>query len=100
MNDTAGRAVSIAELEAAFARELAIDHWAAAETAYVLAVRYRQAWEPSKAGEWARKAIDLLDEFPSNSLDQVATRRISVGGVTLPSYLHADVVRERHADVM
>jgi hypothetical protein len=100
MSDPAGRAASLAELEAAFAHELATDRWTAAETAYALVVRYRQAWEPGKAGEWARKAIDLLSEFPSDSLEQVATRRMSVGGVTLPDYLHADVVRARHADVM
>ncbi len=100
MSDMTGHAVSLAELEAAFAHELATDRWAAAETAYALAVRYRQAWEPDKAGKWARQAIGLLDEFPADSLEQIATRRLSVSGVTLPDYLHADLVRARHADVM
>lgn len=100
MSDPDRSAVSIGELEAAFARELATDRWAAAETAYTLAVRYRKIWEPKRAGEWARRAIDLLDELPSDSLDQVASRRITVGGVTLPSYLTADLVRIRHEDVM
>jgi hypothetical protein len=100
MSDMTVQVASLGELEAAFAHELATDRWAASETAYALAVRYRQAWEPGKAGEWAQKAIDLLDELPSDTLEQVATTRVSVGGVTLPSFLHADLVRARHADVM
>lgn len=95
-----GHETSVGELEAAYEHELKTDRWAAAETAYALAVRYRRAWEPDKAGEWARKAIDLLNEMPSDSPDQVATRRVSVGGVVLPDFLHADLVRSRHADVM
>jgi hypothetical protein len=95
-----GHETSLAELEAAYDHELKTDRWAAAETAYALAVRYRRAWEPDKAGEWARKAIDLLNELPSESPDQVATTRVSVGGVVLPDFLHADLVRSRHADVM
>jgi hypothetical protein len=95
-----GHEISTTELEAAYDHELKTDRWAAAETAYALAVRYRRAWEPDKAGEWARKAIDLLNELPSDSPDQVATTRASVGGVVLPDFLHADLVRSRHADVM
>ena len=91
---------SVQELEAAFEHELRTDRWAAAETAYALAVRYRREWEPGKAGDWARKAIDLLSEFPADRLEQVVTKRSSVGGVPLPDFLHADLVRARHADVM
>lgn len=76
-----GHETSLAELEAAYERS-------------------RRAWEPDKAGEWARKSIDLLNELPSNSPDQVATTRVSVGGVVLPDLLHADLVRSRHANVM
>jgi hypothetical protein len=87
-------------LEAAFAQEVAVDRWAAAETAYALTVRYRQADEPAKAGAWARRAVELLEELPADRLDQVATRRVRVGGVTLPELLHAELVRQRHADIM
>ncbi|KWX02565.1 hypothetical protein LI90_3608 [Carbonactinospora thermoautotrophica] len=90
---------SVAELETAYNYELTTDKWAAAETAYALAARTKGK-DPATGAEWARKAIELLEQFPSDTLEQVATQRVSVGGVTLPDYLHADVVRERFSDVL
>jgi hypothetical protein len=52
------------------------------------------------AGVWATHAIHLLEELPSETLEQVASTRMSVGGVPLPELLHAGVVRERLADVL
>jgi hypothetical protein len=89
------RAVSVAELETSFQRELATDRWAATETAYALAVSNRDAgdWQQSRA--WVAQCLRLLAGFPTETEDQVATTRVSVGGVPLPTYLHEGVVRER-----
>ncbi|WP_216213789.1 hypothetical protein [Amycolatopsis aidingensis] len=97
--------VPLDELHAAFDREVTTDKRAAAETAYALAFRYRNedvggARHFDLAKVWANRAIELLDELPSARLDQVASTRMSVGGVPLPEFLHADVVRERLADVL
>ncbi|HEY8982378.1 MAG TPA: hypothetical protein VIU15_22675 [Streptomyces sp.] len=93
------RAASVEELETCFQRELDTDRWTAAETAYALAVRYRDAAEWNASREWVRECLRLLEGFPSDTLEQVATRRVSVGGVPLPTYLHNGVVRDRFGDI-
>jgi hypothetical protein len=89
------RAASVDELEACFQRELAADRWAAAETAYALAVRHLDAGEWTRSREWVAQCLRLLAGFPDGSEEQAATRRVSVGGVLLPDYLHEGVVRMR-----
>ena len=96
---------SFQQLEAAFDHELTTDPRAAAETAYALAFRYRNQDIAGQrrfdlAKEWATRALDLLDALPSDTLDQVATARRTVGGVPIPDLLHAGVIRERLADVL
>jgi hypothetical protein len=96
---------SIAELEAAFEREVTSDKRAAAEIAYALAWRHRSEYVGKghpfdNARAWAERAIDLLDALPSETIEQVASNRTSVGGVPLPDLLHSGVVRERLADVL
>jgi hypothetical protein len=96
---------SVAELEAAFEHEVRIDKRVAAETAYALAFRYRDEDIGGRrrfdvAGEWARRAIELLDQLPADRVDQVASTRQTVGGVDLPDLLHSGVVRARLADVL
>lgn len=72
---------------------------AAAETAYALAVRHRDNADWDQSREWVRQCLRLLEGFPSDSEDQVATKRLSVGGVQLPTYLHDGVVRDRFGDI-
>lgn len=93
------RPFSSEELESAFRRELTEDRWAAVETAYALAVRFRDADDEPKAREWAVQCTQLLESFPSDTEQQVATARVLVGGVTLPSYLHAGVVKARFGEL-
>lgn len=93
------RLASHEELESAFRRELSEDRWAAAETAYALAVRYRESGDQPKSHEWARQCIEVLKSFPSDTEQQTATIRVTVGGVTLPNYLHADVVKSRFGEL-
>ncbi|MFG2694920.1 hypothetical protein [Kitasatospora sp. NPDC048407] len=93
------RLASGEELESIFQRELATDRWAATETAYALAVRQRDAGDWPKSREWVQQCLQLLEGFQSETEDQVATTRVAVGGVPLPNYLHAGVIRERFGDL-
>ncbi len=71
--------------ESVFQRELTTDLWAAAETAYTLAVRHRDLGDWPASRDWAQQCLRLLEGFPSETEDQVATSRTSVGGVQLHS---------------
>jgi hypothetical protein len=102
----AEQSASVAELEAAFGREVSTNKRAAAETAYALACRYRTEYVSTSrpqvevAKEWAQRSIELLDSLPSETVEQVVSTRQSVGGVPLPDLLHSDVVRDRLADLL
>jgi hypothetical protein len=92
-------------LAAQYDQELPRDPRAAAETAYALAFRYRDHDIDGErrfdlAGEWALRAIALLDSLPSDSIDDLVSTRPTVGGVPIPELLHAQVVRERLGDVL
>ncbi|MET8544070.1 hypothetical protein ABZW03_25980 [Kitasatospora sp. NPDC004799] len=93
------RLASVQELESIFQRELATDRWAATETAYALAVHLRDAGDWPKSREWVQQCLQLLEGFPDETEDQVATTRVAVGGVPLPTYLHTGVIRERFGDL-
>ena len=102
--DGADNRASLEELQAQFNREAATNKRAAAETAYALAVRYRSEDVNGTrrfdiAGIWARRAIELLDTLPSDTVDQVVSTRQAVCGVPIPDLLHSGVVRERLADI-
>jgi hypothetical protein len=97
---------SVADLESRFHQEILTDKRTAAETAYALAWRYRTehvdcVQSPFEvARKWALRSIELFDALPSDTVEQVCSTRMSVGGVELPGLLHADVVRERLADLL
>ncbi|MFJ5550510.1 hypothetical protein [Streptomyces sp. NPDC093225] len=93
------RVASVAELENVFQQELATDLWAAAETAFALATRSRDLGEWDKSREWAKQCLTLLAGFPDETEGDVATKRVSVGGVPLPNYLHEGVLRDRFGDI-
>jgi hypothetical protein len=93
------RLASADELESIYQRELASDRWAATEAAYALAVRHRDLGDWPKSREWVLQCLTLLEGFPSETEEQVATSRTSVGGVQLPTYLHAGVVQDRFGDL-
>lgn len=104
-NDAANPA-AMPTLETAFSDAMiAGDKRVAAEVAYALANRYRVEDRNGRrrfdlAKTWAIRSIELLSELPSETLDQVVSTRPSVGGVPMPDLLHAEVVRERLADVL
>ncbi|MCE7080114.1 hypothetical protein [Streptomyces sp. ST2-7A] len=92
------RTASAEELEAGFQRELATDRWAAAESAYALAVVHRDSGDWPASREWVRQCLRLLEGFPGETMEDVATRRTNVGGIPLPAYLHDGVIRERFGE--
>lgn len=92
------RVASAEELESVFQQELSTNRWAATESAYALAVRHRDAGDWDKSREWVHQCLRLLEGFPSETEEQVATTRVSVGGVALPNYLHEGVVRARFGE--
>jgi hypothetical protein len=94
------RAASVAELETSFQQELATDRWAAAETAYALAVRTREAGSWGQSRDWVAQCLRLLEGFPGETEEQTATSRVTVGGVMLPGYLHEGVVRDRFGQLV
>lgn len=82
----------VADFDAGLARG---DKHYAAETAYAIALRAEGEWNVALAAEYARKALRLLESLPSETIEQVTSTRISVGGVPIPELLHDDVVRAR-----
>ena len=76
------------------------DDRAAAEYAFALAVRLREAGQLEEARRYAAECVQLAASLPSNSLDDVVSTRQSVGGVPLPDHFHDGVVRARLADLL
>lgn len=106
MSSDAEEYLSVADLEVAFHQQMFTDKRSAAETAFALACRFRTEFvacdQPpfETARKWALRSIELLDGLPSDRIAQVASTRLSVGGVDLPDLLHADVVRDRLIDLL
>lgn len=105
MPDDAASDVSLEELQTQYNREVDTNKRAAAETAYALAFRFRnedvggtRRFDIAKI--WATRAVNLLDALPSDTVDQIASSRQSVGGIPIPELLHSGVVRERLNDVL
>lgn len=82
----------VADFDAGLAKG---DKHYAAETAYAIALRAEGEWNVSLASDYARKALRLLESLPSETIEQVTSNRLSVGGVPIPELLHDDVVRAR-----
>jgi hypothetical protein len=76
------------------------DDRAAAQYAYALALRLRDAGQVGEARRYARECLQLAETLPANSLDDVVSDRQSVGGVPLPDHFHDGVVRTRLADLL
>jgi len=95
----------IDELVILFNYEIQTNRRAAAETAYALAVIYRNndvggCRKFDVAGAWALRSMEILDDLAADTIEQVASTRLSVGGVPLPDLLHSGVVRQRLVDVL
>ena len=91
----------IAELRRQFEEERFYqDDRAAAEYAYALAVRLREVGEIEEARGYAKECLRLAQSLPASTLDDVASARLSIGGVPLPEQFHDGVVRARLADLL
>lgn len=76
------------------------DDRAAAEYAYVLAVRLREAGQAEEARRYARECLQLAESLPTRTLDDVVSARQAIGGVPLPDHFHDGVIRSRLADLL
>lgn len=76
------------------------DDRAAAEYAYVLAVRLRDAGQTIEARKYARDCLRLTESLPARTLEDVASTRATLGGVPIPERFHDDVVRARLGDLL
>lgn len=74
---------------------LAADHRRATEYAYALTMFYRWTGEIPRAEEYARKCLDHAEELPAETLDDVTSDRLTIGGIDIPERLHDGVVRSR-----
>lgn len=91
----------ISELRKKFDDEVYFgDDRAAAEYAYVLAVRLRSEGERSEAQKYARESLRLAERLPDSTLDDVSSPRLSLGGVPMPERFHDGVVRNRLRDLL
>jgi hypothetical protein len=76
------------------------DERAAAEYAYALAIRLRDAARTDEAREYARRSLHYAERLPSKSLDDVSSERMSIGGVPMPEKFHDGVVRSRLSELL
>jgi hypothetical protein len=76
------------------------DERAAAEYAFALAIRLRDAGQAREARLYAQRCLHYAERLPAKSLDDVASERQSIGGVPLPGMFHDGVVRSRLRDLL
>ncbi len=101
MEDTPPARPPISELRRQYEEEVYFkDDRVAAEYAYALAVRLREAGELDEARTYARECLRLAETLPSGTLDDVATTQTTIGGVQMPERFHDGVVRARLADLL
>ncbi|GLH97145.1 hypothetical protein Pa4123_24200 [Phytohabitans aurantiacus] len=92
---------SISELRKSFEDECFYgDDRAAAEYAYVLAIRLRTEGDRSEAQRYAMESLRLAEGLPASSLEDVSSTRLTLGGVPLPERFHDGVVRRRLGDLL
>lgn len=93
--------VSISELERRFKDECYFgDDRAAAEYAYVLAIRLRGEGKLDEARIYAAEALKLAERLPVRSLDDVTSDKLTLEGVPLPERFHSGVVLSRLQDLL
>jgi hypothetical protein len=101
MDDAVVRPPSVDELKKQFEQECYFaDDRAAAEYAYVLAVRLRSQGDHEEARRYAQESLRYAQRLPSTSLDDVASTRTSLGGVPVPEIFHDGVIRSRLSDLL
>jgi hypothetical protein len=67
----------------------------AAELAYVVSIRRQAEGHVREASAYAQKCLALYEELPTDTIDQCAPTRVKIAGVSLPDYLHENVIRSR-----
>jgi len=85
----------ISQIEKRFNKIKATDLKRATEIAYVIAMNAKKVKNNSKAIEFGRECIRLLDSVNPQTMDECAPVFTIINGVALPEFLHQDVVRDR-----
>lgn len=67
----------------------------AAELAYVIAMLAKGNGENEKAIKFGKECISILDSLNVQTMEECATQLVVVNGISLPEFIHADVVRDR-----
>ncbi|GAA4207501.1 hypothetical protein [Actinocatenispora rupis] len=79
---------------------IAADHRSAMEYAYALTELYRWRADIPNAEKYAIKCLDHAESIPTETLEDVTTRRLNIGGIELPERLHDGVVRSRFVHLL
>jgi hypothetical protein len=76
------------------------DERAAAKYAFALAIRFRDVGQFEEARQYARRSLHYAERAASNTLDDVTSDELSIGGVPMPERFHDGVVRSRLAGLL
>ena len=66
-----------------------------ANIAFALASAYDRDGEPDKARIWGQQSVDLFEQIPTDTLEQVAPVFPNLGGISFPDRIYAGVVALR-----
>ena len=79
---------------------LAEDHHRATEYAYALTMLYRWRADIQNAEKYARKCLDHAEAMSVDTLDDVTTSQLTIGGIDIPERLHDGVIRARFGHLL
>ena len=67
----------------------------AGELSYAIAVRLQAEGRVRHAAKYGQACLALYEELPTSTIEQCTPTQMKVAGVSLPDYLHEEVVRSR-----
>ena len=67
----------------------------AAELAYAIAMLAKKDGKNKKAAKYGKESILLFDSLNVQTIDECTSRYVTINGISLPDYIHSDVVRDR-----
>ncbi len=87
------------DLKGAFERYRETDPRIAAEIAYALAVKEKEAGHLESAREYANVCVAIFRTLEIRTLEHAAGRYVTINGVLIPDLIHDDVVKRDFADM-
>lgn len=92
---------SIEELVAEFERRRDVgDDRSAAEYTYVIVERLRAEGRIVEARSYAEECLAIARRLPSETLEDVAVGKLSLGGIPLPEKFHDGVVQAKFGGLL